>query len=207
MDMYRASFHRPRDLLTYHNFLPRRRIETEGEKLLLPAMLTRILLTRSSQAPQALTCTGRLFHAFRSVESTMGEKRGVGKALSSTSTPMNASEEATAAKPLHPKLVEIPSLPLFGSMLPFHSGFRIDPADANGTFRKLGETHGSFYSLGLPGVGKGWDGTLYVTGDPDQMMKVLRQEGSYPAGAAENQWVLKEWFRSRNFKTAAMYER
>ena len=165
----------------------------------MSTMLTRIALTRPSQAR---VCTGRLFHA----PSALVEKREVGKALASTSALNNASE-AAAAKPSQPKLVEIPRLPLFGSMLPFHSGFKIDSADANGTFRKMSETYGSFYSLGLPGVGQGWDGTLYVTGDPEQMMKVQRQEGMYPAGAGERQWVLKEWFRSRNFKTVGMYER
>jgi hypothetical protein len=103
---------------------------------------------------------------------------------------MNASD-AAEAKPAQPTLVEIPRPPLFGSMLPFHSGFKIDPADVNRTFRKMSEWYGTFYSLGLPGVGQGWDGTLYVTGDPDQMIKVLRQEGMYPSGAGEKQWVLK----------------
>jgi hypothetical protein len=170
-------------------------------------MLTRLALARPSQAH---SCTGRLFHAFRSAQSSLEEKRDGGTARSSTSARANASEQAAAKlsqKPAQPQLVEIPRLPLFGSMLPFHSGFKIDPADANGTFRKMSETYGSFYSLGLPGVGQGWEGTLYVTDDPDQMMKVLRQEGMYPSGSGERQWVLKEWFRSRNFKTAGMYER
>jgi hypothetical protein len=106
-----------------------------------------------------------------------------------------------------PKLVEIPKLPLVGSMIPFHSGLKMDLRDMNGSFRRMNATYGDFYSLGMPGVGPGWCGTVYMTNDPGEMVKVLRQEGTYPSGAVENQWLFRWWVQSRNFKVAGFYGR
>jgi hypothetical protein len=105
------------------------------------------------------------------------------------------------------KLVEIPRLPVFGSMIPFHSGMKVDLNDINGSFRRMHATYGDFYSLGMPGVGPDWYGTVYMTSDPGEMIKVLRQEGTYPSGAVENQWLFRWWVKSRNFKVAGFYGR
>ena len=107
----------------------------------------------------------------------------------------------------HPTLVEIPSVPLFGSMISAISGLKVDPTDFVGSWRKWTDDYGPFYSLGVPGLGSGSHGTAYVTTDPDQLHKVLKQEGSFPAGLVEGQWLFKEWAKRRNYKCIGFYGR
>jgi acetone carboxylase gamma subunit len=71
----------------------------------------------------------------------------------------------------------------------------------------MSKTYGDFYSLGIPGVGSDVYGTFYVTNDPAEMIKVIRQEGAYPYGAAEEQWLLKAWMKARNFTAGGIYGR
>ena len=95
-------------------------------------------------------------------------------------------------------LKEVPMLPYLGSIVPQYS--KIPPFDRILEFWPgVRKTYGDFYKIGLPGFGKGRDGTMYVINDPNEMMKVLRQEkGSqlpYPRGFIEAEWPLIRHFQ------------
>jgi cytochrome P450 len=54
--------------------------------------------------------------------------------------------------------------------------------------------------MGIPGLGKGIYGTLYVLTDPNEMQKVIRQERGkqpYPRGIVESEWPLVDWLHSK----------
>lgn len=82
-----------------------------------------------------------------------------------------------------PTLKHIPKLPFLGSMVPPHSG--VDPLDLSNPYQhhpKLRNKFGDFYSIGIPGIGKGVNQAVHVLTDPNEMLKVLRKEGNYPHG-------------------------
>lgn len=54
------------------------------------------------------------------------------------------------------------------------------------------EKFGEFYTMGLPVVGKGLTGELLVIQDPQAMMDLIRREGIYPSGSAQNSWAFRE---------------
>jgi hypothetical protein len=81
----------------------------------------------------------------------------------------------------HPKLNEVPSLPYVGSTIHQYSGFHLDLDNITKTWRDLSKTNGPFYSIGLPGLGTtDANGTCYVIQAPHEMLKVLKQAGSFP---------------------------
>lgn len=89
-----------------------------------------------------------------------------------------------------PKLVEIPALPFVGSLLPAYSNTPpMDESLVFETWPELRRRFGDFYSIGIPGLGDGWKGTMYVIQDPKEMMKILRREGIYPTSIVQKQWV------------------
>jgi hypothetical protein len=67
--------------------------------------------------------------------------------------------------------------------------------------------YGNFYSVGMPGLGTGLYATVYMVTDPEEFVKIVRQEGTYPSGAIENQWVSKAWVKSRGWKIEAFFGR
>lgn len=106
-------------------------------------------------------------------------------------------------------LVEIPKLPLLGSMVPAYSKIpKMDPNKMTDYFRKLNQTYGPYYSFGMPGLGGGdIYNTIYVVRDPAEMMKVLKQEGTYPSGGVEDVWPLHAWMKSRpDFQASGLFK-
>jgi len=102
----------------------------------------------------------------------------------------------------HPELVQVPSLPFVGSLIRSYSG--IPPLDKAYTFwPEMRSKYGDFYTMGMPGLGDEDDpkSTLYVVQNPKEMMKVLRSEGSYPSGMAQNQWAIAKWEREAGFES------
>lgn len=92
-------------------------------------------------------------------------------------------------------LYNVPKLPFLGSIVPQYSG--TDKFDLSKTYDWWYGNHekfGNFYSIGLPGMGKGLDGTAYVVTDPNEYMKVLRKEGKHPFGAVMTEWPFIKYY-------------
>lgn len=83
----------------------------------------------------------------------------------STHTKSAASSELTStefALDSHPPLVHIPSLPIVGSTIPWHSGApAIDFTRQRENLLERKEKFGHFYTMGFPGYGVGIHGTCY----------------------------------------------
>jgi len=105
------------------------------------------------------------------------------------------------------KLKKVPSVPIFGSTIPFFSDLKLDENDIVGFWRDMHTRYGPFYSVGLPGLGKGVNGTCYFVRDPIEMMKVLKQEGSFPSGIIQAQWPIISWLTKQNYSTVGFYSR
>ena len=105
------------------------------------------------------------------------------------------------------ELVEIPSLPFVGSLIPQHSGappYSLDKMYETSIARR--EKFGDFYSYGLPLLGVGVRGTLYHLTDPSEMVKVIRAQGSYPSGMTQLTWPLIHFHRDAKTPTTAPYD-
>ena len=124
-----------------------------------------------------------------------------------TAEPPPSSPSATAAhRP--PALQEIPTLPIFGSMIELHSGIPpLDQNDMTNYFRRLYQTYGPFFSMGIPGFGTGLDGKLYIVRDLQEMMKVLKLEGSYPSGLVEREWPMIDWMNDKHYSSVGLLSR
>ncbi len=93
------------------------------------------------------------------------------------------------------KLHDLPKLPFLGSLIPQHSG--VDKFDLSKTYDWWYGSHskfGNFYSIGMPGMGKGIYGTAYIMTDPNEYMKVLRKEGQHPFGAVMSEWPFIRYY-------------
>lgn len=101
-----------------------------------------------------------------------------------------------------PKLVEIPALPLVGSMI---SSFSKTPPMDNPykAWPELRRRFGDFFSLGMPGVGSDMKGTTYIIQDPKEMMKILRREGIYPTSIVQKQWAMARFLEENDFGRVA----
>lgn len=85
-------------------------------------------------------------------------------------------------------LKHVPSLPVVGSMIKQHSGISMDLNDGAGVWIECRKKFGDFYTIGIPGIGAGTHGTLYVVQDPHEMAKVIRSEGKYPTSSVQDLW-------------------
>lgn len=102
----------------------------------------------------------------------------------------------------HPKLVEVPTLPMFGSMLHQYSGTPQlkDQSKLHNYHSELRKRFGDFFSYGIPGIGDGLHGKIYSVSDPNEMMKVVRSEGATPTGFIERLWPLKKTMKLSDSK-------
>lgn len=110
----------------------------------------------------------------------------------------NGNNSSLGGTTTQPPLKRIPTLPVFGSMISFYSG--VPPFDMNNFvhyMRKIMKEHGPFFTIGFPGFGAGSHGTVYVVRDPMEMLKVLKQQGSYPSGLVEKEWPLLYWMEKK----------
>lgn len=114
-------------------------------------------------------------------------------AAATADTPSPAASTKTV-----PTLQHVPKLPLVGSLWYAHSKIPIFRQSQIFDFwPELHRRYGDFYSLGLPGLGSGLTGTVYVIQDPVEMAKIVRQEGQFPSGAAEFTWPMKKYMDER----------
>lgn len=92
------------------------------------------------------------------------------------------------------QLKEVPMLPIIGSALSIG-----DPTRPLDFWRDMRQTYGDFFKMGIPGFGKGLYGEIFVLHDPNEMMKVLRQEKTstlpYPKGIIEAEWPMIKFLK------------
>jgi hypothetical protein len=89
-------------------------------------------------------------------------------------------------------LKHIPSLPFVGSMIPQYSGITMELDDATNVWIECRKKFGDFYTIGIPGIGAGVHGTLYMVQDPHEMAKVIRVEGKYPTSSVQDLWPFQQ---------------
>lgn len=99
------------------------------------------------------------------------------------------------------KLQIVKTLPYLGSIVPQYSDTPpFDPQKFYDYYPEMRRRHGDFYRMGFPGLGKGRDGLMYIVTDPNEFIKVIRQErGStmpYPRGIVEAEWPLVDWLQT-----------
>jgi cytochrome P450 len=96
----------------------------------------------------------------------------------------------------HPKLVKVPTLPFLGSFLSSYSGAPVmDPENFYNFNMEMRKKFGTFYSYGFPAFGQGIHGTIHAIVNPEEMLKVVRAEATYPSGIVPLLWVFKEGLR------------
>jgi len=128
----------------------------------------------------------------------------------STASPQTQStkqqqQDDNNAKPSgcpHLNLKHVPALPLVGSMIPQHSGLpKLELGRQYENNNTIRERFGNFMTLGVPGIGVGWRGTMYNIFSPSEMMKIVRSEGDTPSGFVEKLWA---WRRALRESGSAM---
>jgi len=62
------------------------------------------------------------------------------------------------------------------------------------------------YHMGLPGLGEGSSGRVYVVADPREYLQVIQNEGKFPSGILEALWPLSERLK-RQEQTTNIFER
>eukprot|EP00804_Cyclotella_cryptica_P008771 CCRYP_015621-RA/>CCRYP_015621-RA protein AED:0.02 eAED:0.02 QI:311/1/1/1/0.5/0.33/3/287/576 len=112
-----------------------------------------------------------------------------------------ASDAAPTSFSNKVELQEVPTLPHMGSLVSFYSNTpEIDLNSFYDFYPAMRKRYGDFYKMGIPGLGKGSRGMLYVITDPNEMQKVIRQEKAkqpYPRGIVEAEWPLIDWLHSK----------
>lgn len=143
--------------------------------------------------------------------SPIGDSAQRYRAHSSLSVTTNESHDGQRcdgiANGVQPKLTEVPSFPLVGSVIPQLSGIpNIDPLTKGYDFWvAMRRKYGQFYSMGSPAGGNPdcIYRTQYIINDPREMVKVVRAGGKYPSGVVEMLWVNRQWGISRGLATSA----
>ena len=104
---------------------------------------------------------------------------------SASACPFTGGAEAKSTAP--PELKHAPKLPIVGS-LPF---FPPDEGNMYDYLNRRREKYGEWYSFGAPGFSKDIYGTVFLMNDPNEFVKVVRGEGTYPSGIVEYLWPIK----------------
>jgi len=108
---------------------------------------------------------------------------------------VNRADSTAASTKSKVQFVDVPKLPIFGSFIRQYSNAAPYKADSVYDFwfnnRKR---FGDFFCLGMPALGKGMTGDIYIMTDPNEMMKVLRKEGIFPIGVLAFQWPFVEYY-------------
>jgi len=87
------------------------------------------------------------------------------------------------------ELVNVPKLPLIGSLIHHHSGMqKINFRNSYDVWYNNRRKFGHFFSAGLPNLGKGIFREVFVLSDPNEYMKILRKESHHPFGLLSIQW-------------------
>lgn len=92
------------------------------------------------------------------------------------------------------ELVDIPSLPIIGSMVSHHSNIpKFEQTKMHRVWREMRGKFGGFYKMGLPFAPFAgfWDPQVYIIQDPVEFSKVIRSEGVYPGSSVDSLWMAK----------------
>jgi len=125
----------------------------------------------------------------------------LGKRTSPSGCPFAASSSvgtrempSNSSKENRPDLVHLPVLPLIGSYLTSYSGMPPVSIDRIFDWRPLMRSiYGDFYCYGSPTIGTGLFKKVYCVTDPQEMNKVLYNEGKYPLGIVGFLWAFVAW--------------
>lgn len=121
----------------------------------------------------------------------------------------NRKLKSTLSQPLlenEVKLKHAPSLPFIGSLIPQYSKIpAFDTRKCYEFYPAIRKEYGDFCSIGFPGIGNGFRGTLYVVTRPEEMLKILHHEGKYPYGAVEGEWPVRKYFEEINSSLAGLF--
>lgn len=101
-------------------------------------------------------------------------------------------------------LQKVPSWPVVGSffeVVPFIGSYarqyynvpHMTPNNTYDFYAAMADQYGDFYALDIPGMG-----ITHFLKEPSEMMKVIRQEGSYPRGGIQGLTPFIKWARDRN---------
>ncbi|KAL3793520.1 hypothetical protein HJC23_007260 [Cyclotella cryptica] len=113
-----------------------------------------------------------------------------------------------------PTLKDVPSVPLLGvfvNAIPFIGDWlndnfyhnpNVTPHNAYDVHYEMYQKYGTFYTTYIPGIGEGLYPKVYMIMDPEEMKKVIRQEGAYPRGGVEGLKPMVKWMKKNNFKLA-----
>ena len=120
-----------------------------------------------------------------------------------TRSTRGSNDDANPMTSTSTKLQIVKTLPYLGSIVPPYSNTPpFDPQRFYDYYPEKRRRHGDFYRMGFPGLGKGRDGLMYIVTDPNEFIKVIRQErGSsmpYPRGIVEAEWPLVDWLQSND---------
>jgi len=134
-------------------------------------------------------------------------RKAIGNSVDGIKAHEESSSSSSAAAAKNPTYFKVPSLPYLGSVgATTYSG--MPPLDFSKLYDFLPEMRrrfGNFYSFGFPGLGSKNDshGTIYVTCDPNEMLKVVRNQGPLPQGLISQQWGMIKWNKDKNFEIVA----
>ena len=138
--------------------------------------------------PNVRIASGKLFKQCAAWKSSVAEAECPVTGAKSQSSPNNSSADG------RPLFRSIPAYPVVGSMIPQLSGIPMEMKGGNvyDFWPAMKDKFGEFYTMGLPVVGKGLTGELLVIQAPHAMMDLIRREGIYPSGSAQNSWAFRE---------------
>jgi hypothetical protein len=128
-----------------------------------------VFFLRQSFSPHQRSGAATISRYNSSVSSTAADKSSGSSNSSPSSVPLT--------------LKHVPSLPFLGSMIPQHSGIKLDLANHSDTWRTCRQKYGDFYTIG----------TLHVVNDPLEMQKVLRSEGKFPTSSVMDLWTFRQF--------------
>ena len=128
---------------------------------------------------------------------------------SDSSAAFNPHNTATSYSDQNPTLELVPSWPVIGSFFSIIPGIgesvskyynvpEMLPNNVYDFYSDLNKHYGDFYSITIPGIG-----TIHCINDPNEMIKVLRNEGAYPRGGVSSLQPFIKWSKDRNLTIAA----
>jgi len=112
------------------------------------------------------------------------------------------TEDNSSSK--YPTLTEVPSWPIIGSFFSIIPGIgnsiqryydvpELLPHNVYDFYATMNKQYGDFYAFDIPGIG-----VIHCINDPDEMIKVLRNEGAYPKGGISSLRPFIKWSKERN---------